>query len=129
MQAAGLALRPFLLDDDPGVDHVPGVVGDESLVQFGGETQQEADDKARSLIARLESQPNAPKAKLYDLPPMLDLIVAKAMAKLLEDRYQSIKELADDLREVRRQIDSTRPATALKASRKRAMEMTILFTA
>ena len=36
---------------------------------------------------------------------MLDLIVAKAMAKLLEDRYQSVKEFADDLREVRRQVD------------------------
>src|SRR5258708_20506807 len=47
---------------------------------------------------------------------MLDLIVAKAMAKLLEDRYQTIKEFAEDLREVRRQLDSSRPATALKAS-------------
>jgi serine/threonine-protein kinase len=47
---------------------------------------------------------------------MLDLIVAKAMAKLLEDRYQTVKELADDLREVRRQMDSSRPAAALKAS-------------
>jgi serine/threonine-protein kinase len=52
---------------------------------------------------------------------MLDLIVAKAMAKLLEDRYQSIKELGDDLREVRRQLDSSRPAAALKASNAPAM--------
>ena len=47
---------------------------------------------------------------------MLDLIVAKAMAKLLEDRYQTVKEFADDLREVRRQMDSSRPAAALKAT-------------
>jgi serine/threonine-protein kinase len=46
---------------------------------------------------------------------MLDLIVAKAMAKLLEDRYQTVKEFGDDLREVRRQMDSSRPAAALKA--------------
>ena len=46
---------------------------------------------------------------------MLDLIVAKAMAKTLDDRYQAIKELGDDLREVRRQMDHGRPATALKA--------------
>jgi serine/threonine-protein kinase len=52
---------------------------------------------------------------------MLDLIVAKAMAKLLEDRYQTVKELADDLREVRRQMDSSRPAAALKASNAPAM--------
>jgi hypothetical protein len=51
-----------------------------------------------------------------EVPAMLDLIVAKAMAKLLEDRYQTIKEFADDLREVRRQMDSGRPAAALKAS-------------
>jgi eukaryotic-like serine/threonine-protein kinase len=38
------------------------------------------------------------------------------MAKLLEDRYQSIKEFADDLREVRRQMDASRPAAALKAT-------------
>src|SRR5205807_7047267 len=42
--------------------------------------------------------------------------VAKAMAKLLEDRYQTIKELGDDLREVRRQMDASRPASALKAA-------------
>jgi hypothetical protein len=37
------------------------------------------------------------------------------MAKLLEDRYQTVKEFGDDLREVRRQMDSSRPAAALKA--------------
>jgi serine/threonine-protein kinase len=47
---------------------------------------------------------------------MLDLIVAKAMAKLLEDRYQSIKEFADDMREVRRQMDASKPSAALKAA-------------
>ena len=51
---------------------------------------------------------------------MLDLIVAKAMAKLLDDRYQTIKEFGDDLREVRRQIDSARPATALQGDHRAA---------
>src|SRR5262249_37272993 len=40
----------------------------------------------------------------------------KAMAKLLEDRYQSVQEFAGDLREVRRQMDASRPASALKAA-------------
>jgi serine/threonine-protein kinase len=44
-----------------------------------------------------------------------DAVVAKAMAKALDDRYQTVKELADDLREVRRQLDASRPAHALKA--------------
>ncbi|HYC37514.1 MAG TPA: serine/threonine-protein kinase [Usitatibacter sp.] len=68
------------------------------------------------MYATVNTSPPPPSEHNRAVPAMLDLIVAKAMAKLLEDRYQSIKELADDLREVRRQIDSTRPAAALKAT-------------
>jgi eukaryotic-like serine/threonine-protein kinase len=68
------------------------------------------------MYATVNTTPPPPSQHSRSLPTMLDLIVAKAMAKLLEDRYQSIKEFADDLREVRRQIDAGRPAAALKAS-------------
>jgi serine/threonine protein kinase len=67
------------------------------------------------MYATVNTTPPPPSAHVRAVPPMLDLIVAKAMAKLLEDRYQSVKELADDLREVRRQMDHSRPAAALKA--------------
>jgi serine/threonine protein kinase len=67
------------------------------------------------MYATVNTTPPAPSSHSRAVPAMLDLIVAKAMAKLLEDRYQSIREFADDLREVRRQMDSSRPATALKA--------------
>jgi serine/threonine-protein kinase len=67
------------------------------------------------MYATVNTTPPPPSAHIRGVPPMLDLIVAKAMAKLLEDRYQSVKELADDLREVRRQMDHSRPAAALKA--------------
>ncbi|HLX24446.1 MAG TPA: serine/threonine-protein kinase [Usitatibacter sp.] len=67
------------------------------------------------MYATVNTTPPPPSAHNRAVPPMLDLIVAKAMAKLLEDRYQSIKELGDDLREVRRQMDSSKPAAALKA--------------
>src|SRR5215831_11152172 len=67
------------------------------------------------MYATVNTTPPPPSQHSRALPAMLDLIVAKAMAKLLEDRYQTIKEFADDLREVRRQIDSAPPA-ALKAS-------------
>jgi serine/threonine protein kinase len=67
------------------------------------------------MYATVNTTPPPPSSHVRAVPPMLDLIVAKAMAKLLEDRYQSVKELADDLREVRRQMDSSRPAAALKA--------------
>ncbi|HXZ49279.1 MAG TPA: serine/threonine-protein kinase [Usitatibacter sp.] len=68
------------------------------------------------MYATVNTTPPPPSSHNRGLPPMLDLICAKAMAKLLEDRYQTIKEFADDLREVRRQIDSVRPAAALKAT-------------
>jgi serine/threonine protein kinase len=67
------------------------------------------------MYATVNTTPPAPSSHNRQVPAMLDLIVAKAMAKLLEDRYQSVRELGDDLREVRRQMDSSRPAAALKA--------------
>ena len=68
------------------------------------------------MYATVNTTPPPPSSHNRSIPPMLDLIAAKAMAKLLEDRYQTIKELADDLREVKRQMDSARPAAALKAT-------------
>jgi serine/threonine protein kinase len=67
------------------------------------------------MYATVNTTPPPPSSHNAAVPAMLDLIVAKAMAKLLEDRYQAVKELADDLREVARQMDRSRPAAALKA--------------
>ena len=36
------------------------------MVEFGGDTKAEADDKARALMARLHALPNAPSMKLFD---------------------------------------------------------------
>src|SRR5688500_10472680 len=68
------------------------------------------------MYATVNTTPPPPSQHNRAVPAMLDLIVAKAMAKLLGDRYQTVKEFADDLREVRRQIDSTRPAAARSAT-------------
>jgi FAD/FMN-containing dehydrogenase/Fe-S oxidoreductase len=38
------------------------------LVQLPGDTEQEADSRARELIDRLKAKPNAPSMKLYDKP-------------------------------------------------------------
>jgi serine/threonine protein kinase len=90
-----------------------GVVLYEALT---GVAPFDGDNVNAIMYSTVNTTPPPPSAHNRAVPAMLDLIVAKAMAKLLEDRYQTIKELADDLREVRRQIDSTRPAAALKAS-------------
>jgi len=38
------------------------------LVEFGGQSKEEADDQAHRLMAALQQQPNAPSMKLYDDP-------------------------------------------------------------
>ena len=38
------------------------------LVQFGGETEEEADEHAKKLMAKLKSKINSPNMKLYDDP-------------------------------------------------------------
>ncbi|HWH42996.1 MAG TPA: serine/threonine-protein kinase [Usitatibacter sp.] len=90
-----------------------GVVLYEALT---GVAPFDGDNVNAIMYATVNTTPAPPSSISRAVPPMLDLIVAKAMAKQLDDRYQTIKELGDDLREVRRQIDSTRPAAVLKAS-------------
>jgi eukaryotic-like serine/threonine-protein kinase len=90
-----------------------GVVLYEALT---GVAPFDGDNVNAIMYATVNTTPPAPSSHNRTLPPMLDLIAAKAMAKLLEDRYQSIKELSEDLREVRRQMDASRPASALKAT-------------
>ena len=48
--------------------------------------------------------PPSPSSLNSAVPPMLDLIVAKMLAKPLESRYQDAAELARDLRECERQL-------------------------
>jgi serine/threonine-protein kinase len=90
-----------------------GVVLYEALT---GVAPFDGDNVNAIMYATVNTTPPPLSAHNRSVPPMLDLIVAKAMAKLLEDRYQTIKELADDLREVRRQMDHSRPAAAIKAA-------------
>jgi len=90
-----------------------GVVLYEALT---GVAPFDGDNVNAIMYSTVNTTPPPPSSHNRSIPPMLDLIVAKAMAKLLEDRYQSVKELSEDLREVKRQMDSTRPATALKAT-------------
>ena len=56
--------------------------------------------------------PPAPSAVNRAVPEMLDFIVAKMLAKLLEERYQDARELARDLRECERSLAAPPGATA-----------------
>jgi serine/threonine-protein kinase len=66
------------------------------------------------MFSTVNTLPPPPSTHNRLVPPMLDLIVAKALGKLVDDRYQTAKELADDLRECRRQMDSGVPAPVLR---------------
>jgi serine/threonine-protein kinase len=55
--------------------------------------------------------PPAPSAVNPAVPELLNFIVAKMLAKPLEERYQSAQELANDLRNCERQITSPAAVT------------------
>jgi tRNA A-37 threonylcarbamoyl transferase component Bud32 len=64
-----------------------------------GEPPFDRDDEAALLWAHLADQPPPVSARRPDLPPGLDAIVAKAMAKAPEDRYGSCRDLIVDFRD------------------------------
>src|SRR5712671_7069660 len=55
--------------------------------------------------------PPAPSAVSPDIPELLDYIVAKMLAKALEERYQNALEVTGDLRECERQLAAPASAT------------------
>lgn len=59
--------------------------------------------------------PPPPSSVNTQVPEMLDFIVAKAIAKSLDDRYFSADDMAKDLREVAKHLDTT--VHALTATR------------
>ncbi len=68
------------------------------------------------MYATVNHTPNPPSALNTDVPTMLDLIVAKALAKAVDERYQSMREFAQDLGEVKRMIASAKPASRVIAN-------------
>jgi serine/threonine-protein kinase len=75
-----------------------GVVLHEMLT---GEAPFQADSIHGIMYQIMNFAPPAPSVKNADVPEMLDLIVAKALAKSADARYQSAAEMALDLRECR----------------------------
>jgi serine/threonine protein kinase len=56
------------------------------------------------LFQIVNAEPPRASTKVADLPEMLDSILAKALAKAPEARYQNAREFAAELRECRRQM-------------------------
>lgn len=70
------------------------------------------------MYATVNTNPVPPSTLNPVVPTMLDLIVAKALAKAIDDRYQAMREFSADLREVKRLIANAISAPALAAAAK-----------
>jgi eukaryotic-like serine/threonine-protein kinase len=59
------------------------------------------------MYSTVNTAPPPPSRENPEVSTMLDLIVAKALAKTVEERYQTMHEFAHDLLEVKRQLVAT----------------------
>ncbi len=87
-----------------------GVVLYESLT---GLPPFDGDNVNAIMYATVNTTPPAPSHSNPDVPAMLDLIIAKALAKTVDDRYQTMNEFADDLAQVKRMNASRAPSEVL----------------
>jgi serine/threonine-protein kinase len=86
-----------------------GVVFYEMLT---GEAPFLADSIHGIMYQILNFSPPAPSTRNPQLPEMVDLIVAKALAKSAEERYQSAREFADDLKSCREMLEGRQSGPA-----------------
>ncbi|MDQ3746385.1 MAG: tetratricopeptide repeat protein, partial [Acidobacteriota bacterium] len=78
----------------------------------------------------IRDDPPPPSSLNPDLPPALDRVTLKALAKRAEDRYQSAEELLDDLRPLRESLGSAEPlrvrTVPLKSSAPRTSLLSVI---
>jgi DNA helicase-2/ATP-dependent DNA helicase PcrA len=67
-----------------------------------------------TMHAILHEEPKPPHAIKNDLPRDLHRILAKALAKTPKQRYQTIKELAADLRALKRDLEAGKTSTPVR---------------
>ncbi|MBL0122515.1 MAG: serine/threonine protein kinase [Betaproteobacteria bacterium] len=84
-----------------------GVVLYESLT---GLPPFDGDNVNAIMYATVNTIPPAPSNANAGIPTMLDLVVAKALAKTVDERYQTMREFADDLAQVKRLLHAKQPA-------------------
>jgi serine/threonine-protein kinase len=86
---------------------------------FGGE-----DSTLTTIMYRvLNEMPTAPSGVNPSIPVAFDYIVARALAKAPENRYQSAREMANDLRNFKN-LTATSPLTSTDSSGKRSAAKT-----
>jgi serine/threonine-protein kinase len=68
------------------------------------------------MYATVNAAPPPPSTINSRVPPMLDLVIAKALAKSVDERYQTMFEFSGDLNEVKRLLMSKQPGAKIVAS-------------
>jgi eukaryotic-like serine/threonine-protein kinase len=92
-----------------------GVVLHEMLT---GQAPFHADSVHGTMYQVLNTTPPAPSLRIPDLPEIVDLIVAKALAKNVEERYQNTKDMARDLQDCKQMLEG-RAAVPIKVPAER----------
>ena len=90
-----------------------GVVLHEALT---GVPPFDGDNVNAIMYATVNTQPPPPSTANPQVPAMLDLIIAKALAKTVDERYQTMQEFASDLNEVKRLLISQQPSGKILAT-------------
>jgi DNA helicase-2/ATP-dependent DNA helicase PcrA len=72
------------------------------------------DNDIDTMHAILHEEPKPPHAVKNDLPRDLHRILAKALAKTPKQRYQTVKEMAADLRALKRDLEAGKTSTPVK---------------
>jgi eukaryotic-like serine/threonine-protein kinase len=83
-----------------------GVVLYEALT---GQPPFDGDNVNAIMYSTVNHVPTPPTELNTDVPSMLDLIVAKALAKSVDERYQAMREMVQDLNEVKRLLHIAAP--------------------
>jgi len=69
-----------------------------------GQAPFSADSVHGTMYQVLHTMPPPPSLRIPELPEIVDLIVAKALAKNVEQRYQNAGDMASDLRDCRQML-------------------------
>jgi beta-lactam-binding protein with PASTA domain/predicted Ser/Thr protein kinase len=87
-----------------------------------GKTPFDGDTPVEIAMKHLSNAPQPPSKLRPDIPPELDMVVLRALAKSPDDRYQSADEMESDLERVARgaRVSATTSDTATLVLRRRA---------
>jgi serine/threonine-protein kinase len=81
-----------------------------------GQTPFQGDSIHGIMYQILNSTPPAPSQRNPDLPEIVDLIIAKALNKNMEERYQSARDLVKDLQDCKEMLQGRAATAAMVAA-------------